>query len=93
MNVTDFNISHLGGMMPNQAYGWCAVDGCVFNRSWFFRARHGQWELRIGPKPVDNSEFDGEVVACGVDDYAGGWGGRELALCVLEAFAQLKPNV
>ena len=85
--------------MPNKACGWCAVDGLVFNRSWHFRARHQKWELCISKNrksddidlDVATDEFD--VVANGADEYAGGWGGKELALCVLDAFAQLKPNV
>lgn len=46
--VKDFNITLLAGMMPNQAHGYCSIEGeAGFSRRWYFRARHGQWELRI----------------------------------------------
>lgn len=93
--VKDFNITRLAGMMPNQAHGYCSIEGeAGFGRSWCFRARHGQWELRISSTTASgDAEEDlaaavrGEVFSSGADDQAGWWDGRDLTLRVVAAFA------
>lgn len=55
--MAEIVIRWYGGQCPNQ------VEGDVYGKLFYFRARHGRWALRI----------EGEVVSDGEDDEAGWW--------------------
>jgi hypothetical protein len=65
-----FSIDALGGECPTQAWGRLD-DG----RPFYFRARHGEWDLEIGPIGADtDGSWIGElrwVVARGIDPTGG----------------------
>lgn len=55
--MSGYTVDELGGACPTQATGHLA-DG----RPFYFRARHGEWTLHVGP-----------VGASDADDFRGNW--------------------
>lgn len=72
--------------MPNQ------FEGIVDGRAFYFRARHGEWSLRIAPPGFGQDDiFDhGEVVAFGEDDNAGWWEEPEARAALARAIEQYR---
>lgn len=61
----EFAVDQIGGMCPAQALGRLADE-----RPFYFRARHGEWSLEVGPPGVDpNDDWHGLVVP-GTDTLA-----------------------
>lgn len=79
----NFRVVSIGGACPTQSEGVTAGG-----RPFYFRARHGEWVLRLGPQgaPADYSEWsdDAVVVALG-DDPSGGWMEDAEVLAILDA--------
>lgn len=69
MNISDITFEYCGGMFPNQAWG------VAFGRPFYFRARHGDWELRLAlpGQRWEDAIAAGRVIDHGVDDQAGCW--------------------
>jgi hypothetical protein len=75
-----YTVSSIGGACPTQAEGlW--VNG----HPYYFRARHGDWQLRVA------EESDGDAVVgkwiAGGDDPSGGWMEDEAVLAILDTAA------
>lgn len=70
--------------MPNQ------FEGIVDGRAFYFRARHGEWSLRLAhPGYGQDDIFDhGETVAHGESDEAGWWKEPEARAALARAITQ-----
>ena len=78
-----YSVASLGGACPTQAEGRTAND-----RPFYFRARHGEWDLRLGnaTDPTYYPDWDGwgDIVASG-EDGSEGWMDEAEVLAILDA--------